>query len=73
MTHKPGEKLLKQRDKRAGQAQWLIPILGMVCQAVQGSMLLVALLPLGEALRPQENELYMIRRDRYARSVGFKD
>jgi hypothetical protein len=66
MTHKPGEKLLKQRDKRAGQAQWLIPILGMVCQAGQRSMLVVALRPLGEALRPQENELYMIRHDRYA-------
>ena len=65
MTHKPGEKLLKERDKRAGQAQWVIPILGMVCQAVQRSMLVVALLPLGEALRPQENELYMIRHDRH--------
>jgi hypothetical protein len=30
-------------------------------------MLFVALLPLGEALRPQENELYMIRHDRYVR------
>jgi hypothetical protein len=66
MTHKAGEKLLKQRDKREGQAQWLIPILGMVCQAVQRLMLVVALLTLGEALRPQENELYMIRHDRYA-------
>jgi hypothetical protein len=66
MTHKPGEKLLKQRDKRAGQAQWLVPILGMVWQAVRRSTLFVAVLRLGEALRPQENELYMIRHGRYA-------
>jgi len=32
-------------------------------------MLLVALLSLGEALRPQENELYMNCHDRYA--VGW--
>jgi hypothetical protein len=32
-------------------------------------MLFVALLRLGEALRPQENELYMIRHGRYA--VGW--
>ena len=69
MTHKPGEKLLKQRDKRAGQAQWLVPILGMVCQGVQRSMLLLALLRLGEALRCQENELYIVRHGRYA--VGW--
>jgi hypothetical protein len=56
MTHIPGEKLLKLRDNRAGQAQWLVAILGMVCQ--EGHGLHLGALPLGEALRRQENEVW---------------
>lgn len=58
MTHNPGEKVLKRRDNRVGQAQWLVAILGMVCQELNG--LDSAASRLGEALRPQDKELCMV-------------
>ena len=58
MTHNPGEKLLKRRDNRAGQAQWLVAILGMVCQELHG--LNSGASRLGEAVRPQDKELCMV-------------